>query len=609
MKQNTILLLFITILSPVLAWTQPNARTERNIRTTDTRHCQSYFNKVHLNSGNKEDVTAFLNQRIKRERKKVQLDFESHVESPAGNHYTFIQKVNGIPVYRSETKVNTDKQGNVTSVFDNSFNVSQTSAIFNFPDNLRLARYVENNFAKEVEYTIKKMLYYNNDTLVPVLQAVVIELKTFRSVEILIDAAGSLVYEQDLNLHFKLSNSDTTSYAKVFLPDPLTTAHVSYGAPYKDYNDSSFAELNAQRKTVSIRTTFLGDGFHLENPFVKIDDFSEPIVPVAISATPNFYYNRDHPGFEDVNAFYHITAMHDHVKALGYNLANYQIQVDTHANGGDDNSTFIYTTSPPRLLFGEGGVDDAEDADVIIHEYSHALSFSASPGSNSGSERQCIDEAYCDYFAASYSRSLDSYLWQNMFSWDGHNEYWKGRVVKSTKKYSQAEFSNIYNDTDVWSSTLMQLWEDLGRTVTDKIAIQSLYGLAKNMEMPAAAKLVIQADSLLYNGSHYQAILKRFVERGILTDPTGIDALNNGPAKIIIKNTFAFAENKGALSIDFPEVCSGSLVLYSTSGRKILEESFLGVTQVAFEKTLPAGIYFLQVNTPGAGRTFKIMKF
>ncbi|MEZ4916786.1 MAG: hypothetical protein R2836_07345 [Chitinophagales bacterium] len=61
-----------------------------------------------------------------------------------------------------------------------------------------------------------------------------------------------------------------------------------------------------------------------------------------------------------------------------YRFRCLQISVDTHGNNGADNSFFSPAT-PLRLIFGEGGVDDAEDADVIIHEYGHAISHFAAP--------------------------------------------------------------------------------------------------------------------------------------------------------------------------------------------------------------------------------------
>jgi len=201
------------------------------------------------------------------------------------------------------------------------------------------------------------------------------------------------------------------------------------------------------------------------------------------------------------------------MQSLGFtNLVDYQIGVDAHALNGDDQSIF----SSNSLLFGEGGVDDAEDADVIIHEYGHAILSSAAPGTWSGFERQSLEEGLGDYLATSYSRDINPFNWQNMFSWDGHNPFWNGRNTASTKLYPTDLGFDMHLASEIWSSALMQIWGDIGRTTTDQILLQSLYSYAAGMTMVDAAYLFLQADSLLNGGVNYCVIYQRFEDRGFL---------------------------------------------------------------------------------------------
>ena len=68
---------------------------------------------------------------------------------------------------------------------------------------------------------------------------------------------------------------------------------------------------------------------------------------------------------------------------------------------GVDNS---FATDHPKdeLRFGKGGVDDAEDAEVILHEYGHAIHFSQS-FSFAREEAGAISEGFGDYWAADVS--------------------------------------------------------------------------------------------------------------------------------------------------------------------------------------------------------------
>ena len=56
--------------------------------------------------------------------------------------------------------------------------------------------------------------------------------------------------------------------------------------------------------------------------------------------------------------------------------------------------TIIRTTSPSDkdLTFGTGGVDDAEDAEIILHEYGHAIQDDQLAGFGASSEGKAMGE-------------------------------------------------------------------------------------------------------------------------------------------------------------------------------------------------------------------------
>ena len=64
---------------------------------------------------------------------------------------------------------------------------------------------------------------------------------------------------------------------------------------------------------------------------------------------------------------------------------------------GGDNSFFRDTKTD--ITLGKGGVDDAEDAEVIVHEYGHSVQDDQVPGFGTSPDAGAIGEGFGDYLA------------------------------------------------------------------------------------------------------------------------------------------------------------------------------------------------------------------
>lgn len=523
--------------------------------------------------------------------------------SSYSNHYLFQQLVEHELVYNSCVKVNIDKHNKIYSVYYALADVSKKLEVISntlIPIN-------------DAIHTHKKVWTVKNDRLEEmILKTTKDPLNSIYREELL--SNGNIVYSIDLNSY--AAAHDTIIQGYIHYPDPITTSLSVYGGALIDRNDSTNSILNSKRSLVSIRAIDSLGIFYLKSPYCEIVEIDPPVKNPVNSVNGNFLYNRFEDGFEDFNVFYHINHFHDYLKdTLGFELVNYPISCDVHALNGTDNSLFTFSTSPPSLHLGEGGVDDAEDADVIIHEYCHAVSHDAAPFTNVGTERNSLDEGFCDYLACSYSKSINPYKASWVFNWDGHNEFWAGRIVNDTKLYPSDITANIYTNGGIWSSALWEIEEKLGREKGNKLAIQTMYDNAINMSLEQAAMNYVMADSILYGGADYCLIVHSMLLRGLLPatyqlscDFTHVITI---PESIFsISNSLEFAQGTGSLFIHSKDLQNNIIYELADMQGNIIQRNQIQQSLYAISsESLSPGMYTLILRTNNELKTFKLLKY
>nr|MBO2493189.1 peptidase M4 [Rhodothermus marinus] len=335
-----------------------------------------------------------------------------------------------------------------------------------------------------------------------------------------------------------------TGEGMVFDPDPLATAGVAYGGAYADNDDADTPELNAERLVVTLPDiTQGGDGlYRLEGPYVRITGdipgYPSLYDPPAEATPDAFQYTRTNDHFEAVMAYYHIDRSQRYVQQLelGTPLQAAPIRVNPHGLEDQDNS--MYLPGANAIVFGDGGVDDAEDATVIWHEYMHALLEDAAPGLLDEREGGALHEGWADYWAASYVRGLvEAGLvrrtdWDFVFRWDsGDGTIWEGRRIAFTGRYPEdtncdredtpRRACDKYQDGLLWATVLMEIQDVLGRAVTDRLAMAAALYLSPPATFRDAAQALLQADMDYYDGAHLAVLIDRLGARGLI-DPGSI---------------------------------------------------------------------------------------
>lgn len=540
--------------------------------------------------------------------------------SPGGKHYTYQQMFLGLPVYGATVKVNTDNRNRIVSILDASLpsncineNTIKTQ-LTGLNQRKLISSFILKHFDAEVLFDYEKYICFTDSNQAIAVQHISVwnRAKGLHVINLL-DVNGNLIFQKDLNVYFYPVAQDSLINVKVFNPDPLTVAGVSYGSPYTDNGDADAIIFDTVRFDTTVIATYDNGLFTLQNDFVSVQDFELPATPVVSQTNPDFYFTRSNDGFENVNAFYHITCMQDYVQSLGFNnLMNQVLEIDTHGANGADNSFFSGAGPQPSISMGEGGVDDAEDADVIIHEYGHALSWSANSNNFVSSERAALDEAFGDYQAASYSRSINPFHWHQIFTWDGHNPFWSGRFANTTKIYPQDITGSIHDDGEIWSSVMMEIWGLIGKTTTDKLHYESLYGWSDNMTMPDAALLIIQADSALNGGINYSTLCDRFKARGLYNGncTVSVSEPESPSHKPVVLNSSGFASGQSDLIIVFDGFEKKIHVrLTDLLGRTITSFSLYETNRIFLSPAeLPAGMFVVEMTTGKEKFSSKVLR-
>lgn len=332
----------------------------------------------------------------------------------------------------------------------------------------------------------------------------------------------------------------------VFDADPLSSAHVTYNtAGYTDGSDATTAQLDAQRVSVALRDITLNAGtYSLVGPYARIVDTESPFKGLFTQASSTFNFNRAADNFEAVNCYYHIDNTMRYInETLGIVLLPDEyvggVKFDPHGLSGADNSHYLPSTG--TLAFGEGGVDDAEDADVVIHELGHGIHDWITNGGLS--QVNGLSEGVGDYFAQSYSRSLaqwasneSQYNWT--FNWDGHNPFWSGRITNYSATYPGGLVNQVHSDGQIWATCLMRIWDRVGRDATDAAHIEGLAMTnASTNQNDAANAVALAAVALGLPGADVNAFVEEFTTTGYtvsanlsLTSYAGADECETVPS-------------------------------------------------------------------------------
>ena len=319
-------------------------------------------------------------------------------KSLSGETLRFQQMVNDVPVFDSEILIHFSPNSEITttaSTYDkDALNVLTVPAISK--ENAITASNLALKVTAAISYQDCKLYVYNKSNETKLIYRVLTDTENINgSWEAIVDAqTGEVISLKDIAKYHddkprKKNKEKETSKQEpknnkvaapafvsgsgmIFNPDPLSVAQTTYTGSYVDASDATNSFLNAARTSVELpELEFASNLYKLKGTYAEIKNLANPNKGLFTQATNVFNFTRLDDGFEAVN---------------------------------------------------EGGVDDAEDADVILHELGHGLHDWITNGSLS--QVNGLSEGSGDYWAQSYSRSLNQWpttnaAYQKVFNWDG----------------------------------------------------------------------------------------------------------------------------------------------------------------------------------------------
>jgi len=245
--------------------------------------------------------------------------------------------------------------------------------------------------------------------------------------------------------------------------------------------------------------------------------------PAATNTGAGFIFTRNQDQFEQVMAYYWITQAQRYIQSLGFGstlpaVNRRQVAVRINQFGGD-NSFFRDTKTD--ITLGKGGVDDAEDAEVIVHEYGHSVQDAQVAGFGTTADSGAMGEGFSDYLAVTVSAAVaptpDPAC---VADWDS-TSYTSTvphclRRVDGTKHYPEDLESprEVHADGEIWSRALWDIRQALGARLADTIIIRAQFGFTADISMrDAAARTITTAG--LYGRAAQKSVTGAFAARGL----------------------------------------------------------------------------------------------
>ena len=230
-------------------------------------------------------------------------------------------------------------------------------------------------------------------------------------------------------------------------------------------------------------------------------------------------------GFEEVMAYHHIDSAIRYLESLGYRgkkaIFKKPLRVNVDATK-EDNAW--YSPGDRSINFGTGYINEAQDAETILHELGHAIQDFICHDFGQRDEAAAMGEGFGDYFAASFfaDRKPEAYR-PCVITWDGlliglrqgESPACLRRVDRPLTFDDFVNGGKAHLNGQIWSAILWDIRRHLGREIADTIILESHFELDPFTKFERGARAIIHADRNLYRARHEKILKQVFKDRRV----------------------------------------------------------------------------------------------
>ena len=312
--------------------------------------------------------------------------------------------------------------------------------------------------------------------------------------------------------------SSSTAAGTVFDPNPVQQLGLQNLTDNKDADSPEFAPAYKR-----VTLTDLDGSGSLTGRYVVVKSKTGKPAAAVNGAFPA--YHRDADQFEQVMGYYWVTTAQKYLQHLGFGstlrpVNQRQIELRIDQFGGDNS---FFREDKANITLGKGGVDDAEDAEVIVHEYGHSVQDSQVTGFGTNLESGSIGEGFSDYLAVvvtSWASGVPTLTPEACVAdWDSVS-YTSTvphclRRLDGTKHYPEDVRGEVHADGEIWSRALWDIRTALGDVRATTLIVEAQFAFTADTSFAAAARATVAAAQRLYGSTVARSVTAAFAARGI----------------------------------------------------------------------------------------------